>query len=176
MFKRQERPGHKRYSAGWRIMPDMRKGFIPNKSGFTIIELLVVITIIGILIALSIVGLQSARAGARDARRKADLEQIRSSIEIYKADCGVYPENLPAAGSPLTGDLESCSPQGSSYITAMPQDPVPAQRSYAYSRLTNTSYTLCAALEQGTSGNVSNCGSCNGSEGNTPCTYRVTNP
>lgn len=142
-----------------------------NKDGFTLIELLVVISIIGILIGLSIVGLQAARAGARDARRKADLEQIRSSIEIYKADCGVYPASLPSAGSPLTGTLASCSPQGSTYISSMPGDPTPAQKNYAYNRLTNSTYTLCASLEQGSVGNIVNCGSCG-----TACTYRVTNP
>lgn len=141
-------------------------------AGFTLIELLVVISIIGILIGLSIVGLQAARAGARDARRKSDLEQIRSSIEIYKADCGVYPASLPAAGTPLTGILASCSPPGSTYISAMPGDPTPASRNYAYNRLTTSTYTLCASLEQGSAGTVTNCGSC----GSFSCTYRVTNP
>ncbi|MCK4588676.1 prepilin-type N-terminal cleavage/methylation domain-containing protein, partial [Candidatus Woesebacteria bacterium] len=61
------------------------------KKGFTLIELLVVISIIGILLALSIFGLQGARKSARDSKRKADIELIRSGIEIYKADCNVYP-------------------------------------------------------------------------------------
>ena len=145
------------------------------KKAFTLIELLVVISIIGILIALSVFGLQGARAGARDARRKTDLEEIRSGIEIYKADCGVYPPGL-SGGQPLIGSLASCSPQGSTYITLVPQDPTPTQKGYAYTRPTTTTYILCSALEQGTAGDVTGCGSCNGSGGSASCTYKVTNP
>src|SRR3972149_9954423 len=80
-------------------------------SGFTLIELLVVISIIGILIGLSVFGLQGARKSSRDAVRKADLEQIRSGLGMYKADCDTYPLtanfSLPATttlvGSGLTG-------------------------------------------------------------------------
>ena len=73
--------------------------------GFTLIELLVVVSIIGILIALSIFGLQGARESSRDARRKADLETIRSGLEIYKADCNDYPPaSKVVGGSPLVGD------------------------------------------------------------------------
>ena len=61
------------------------------KKGFTLIELLVVISIIGILIAVSIFGLSGARESARDARRKSDLELIRSGLELYRADCNAYP-------------------------------------------------------------------------------------
>lgn len=146
------------------------------KKGFTLIELLVVIFIIGILIALSVVGLQGARAGARDARRKTDLEQIRSGIEIYKADCGVYPPSL-SFGSSLTGTLATCSPQGSTYISLVPQDPTPTLQGYVYKRLTNTTYALCAALEQVSSVNtMADCASCSGTNGSANCNYEVNNP
>jgi type II secretion system protein G len=123
--------------------------------GFTLIELLVVIFIIGILIALSVFGLQGARKSARDAQRKTDLEEIRSGLEIYKADCGVYPPDLDW-GASLTGTEASCSPTGSTYITEIPVDPTPAVSSYSYNRPTLTTYTLCATLEQGSSHCVQN--------------------
>jgi prepilin-type N-terminal cleavage/methylation domain-containing protein len=73
-----------------------------SNKAFTLIELLVVISIIGILTGLSIFGLQGAREASRDATRKAALEQIRSGLEIYKADCDSYPIGN-SLSSPLKG-------------------------------------------------------------------------
>lgn len=148
----------------------MKKGFTPIKSGFTLIELLVVISIIGILIGISLFGLQGARESSRDARRKSDLEQIRSGLEIYKSDCDIYPASL---GSSLvgSGSPTSCA-VANTYISAVPLDPLDPNRSYLYSRVTNTTYEICASLEQGgsavTCGGSSNCGE--------TCNYKVTNP
>lgn len=57
---------------------------MPNKNqGFTLIELLVVIAVIGLLSSLVLVSLAGARAKARDARRKNDLDQIRTALVLY---------------------------------------------------------------------------------------------
>jgi type II secretion system protein G len=139
------------------------------KKGFTLIELLVVISIIGILLALSIFGLQGARKSARDSKRKADIELIRSGIEIYKADCNVYPTIL---GTSLVGDgsTTSCS-VSNTYIAEVPEDQLSPTRSYRYWS-DGTTYEICVSLEDGsgteTCGGSSNCG--------TTCNYKVVNP
>ncbi len=63
------------------------------KKGFTLIELLVVIAIIGILSAVGLTSYRSANAKARDSRRQADVQQLRSALEMYKTDSatGRYP-------------------------------------------------------------------------------------
>jgi general secretion pathway protein G len=134
--------------------------------GFTLIELLVVISIIGILISLSLFGIQNSRKSARDAKRKSDLESIRSALEMYKADNGRYPST--------SSGMNASSLAISSYISSVPTDPI-SGRIYVY-RCTNVSgsnclaYDLCAALETG-SGSIS-CGiSCGVS-----CNYKTTNP
>ncbi len=144
-------------------------------SAFTLIELLVVISIIGILIALSIFGLQGARESSRDARRKADLELIRSGLEIYKSDCNSYP--APVNGkvpSPLTGNGSStgCATTNT-YIQAVPKDPLDPNRTYPYTLLPSGIYGICAALEQTPPPGqfLANCGSCG-----VACNYAVGNP
>jgi len=62
-----------------------------KKRGFTLIELLVVIAIIGILASVVMASLNSARVKSRDARRMADLTQIRTAVEMYNLDHGHYP-------------------------------------------------------------------------------------
>jgi len=53
--------------------------------GFTLVELLVVITIIGILVSLILPGVQSGVAAARNARCKNNLYQIGRAYHRYKA-------------------------------------------------------------------------------------------
>ncbi len=134
--------------------------------GFTLIELLIVMTIIGLLAGLSLFALRGARESARDARRKADLETIRSGLEIYKADCDAYPGSIQFGGT-LAGDGINC-PATNIYIQEVPQDVLSGQN-YSYT-LSGTTYTLCAALEDEMTG-VSDCGSCGGT-----CSYIVRNP
>jgi len=145
-----------------------------KETAFTMIELLVVVSIIGVIIGLSFFGLQSARQSSRDAKRKADLELIRTGIEVYKADCDVYPPTAEiVADGTLTGDnsTSSCS-NLNTYLSKIPADPIVASNKYAYT-LNGVTYTLCAALEQPPvpAVDVTGCGSCIST-----CNYKVTNP
>lgn len=64
---------------------------IKKKQGFTMIELLVVATIVAVLTAIGVVSFARANIRARDGKRKADLEQLRSALELYRSDMGQYP-------------------------------------------------------------------------------------
>ncbi|KKR30708.1 hypothetical protein A2715_01670 [Candidatus Woesebacteria bacterium RIFCSPHIGHO2_01_FULL_39_32] len=118
--------------------------------GFTLIELLVVIGIIAILSGISIFALQGARESGRDAKRKADLEVIRSGLELYKADCNRYPPSpLPDGINPLQGNSAygpACS-NSNTYISDVPEDPTSGAR-YRYVPVGTTSYSLCTGLEE----------------------------
>jgi len=144
------------------------------KKGFTLIELLIVLAIIGILVTISSFALQEARRSARDARRKSDLEQIRSAIALYRSDCGEYPLSLTFS-SPLVGDDSSLSCSSSNvYISEVPNDPQEPDRNYFYVRITSATYAVCTALERPPGPSPapvpSDCGSCGKS-----CNYKVTN-
>lgn len=67
------------------------RGMNKNQRAFTLIELLVTIAIIAILSGITIVSFSRQNAKARDARRKADLENLRQAIEMYYEDNGKYP-------------------------------------------------------------------------------------
>ena len=58
--------------------------------GFTLIELLVVIAIIGILSGLIIVSMSSAQNSAKDARIKADMDQMRTVAALYYNTTGAF--------------------------------------------------------------------------------------
>jgi len=62
-----------------------------NQTGFTLIEILVVMVIIGILAAMGIGSYMSSQMKARDARRKQDLRQIANAVELFYNDHGVFP-------------------------------------------------------------------------------------
>ena len=65
-----------------------------RKKGFTLIELLVVISIIGFLSTLAVVSLNNARIKSRDAKRKADLKQIQTALEVYYDKNNYYPTEM----------------------------------------------------------------------------------
>lgn len=92
-----------------------------RKRGFTFIEILVSVTIIAVLVAIGVASYASVNRRARDAKRKSDLEQIRSGLEQYRADFGSYPVQsgwaLSSAGSNW---IDALTP---SYMDNVPVDP-----------------------------------------------------
>lgn len=62
-----------------------------RQSGFTIVELLIVIVIIGILATLVIVTFSGIQQKARDTARKTDINALDSHIEAFYANSGNYP-------------------------------------------------------------------------------------
>jgi len=77
---------------------------IPKK-GFTLLELLIVISIIGILSSIVVVNFANGSKQARDARRVQEVYQIGHALQMYYSDEGKYPDNTDS-------DDESCSLHG----------------------------------------------------------------
>ena len=81
------------------------------QSGFTLIELMIVMAIIGILATLAIPSYVTAIKHAREAVLKEDLHIMRAAIESYTMDKGKAPQSLD--------DLVQ-----SGYLKSMPEDPM----------------------------------------------------
>ena len=91
----------------------MRRGStsVSGQRGFTLIEILIVISIIGILITLAQPSFHRAVTAAREATLKENLFVLRDVIDQFYADNGKYPAAL--------ADLVE-----KGYIRRMPKDPV----------------------------------------------------
>lgn len=102
---------------------------LSNRSGFTLVELIVVMAIIAILATLMMFNFIEVNKRARDGQRKSDLSSLRSALEIYRSDdtLGQYPANTAspytinvACGSPFTQTIGSST---ITYMSKMPCDP-----------------------------------------------------
>ncbi len=69
-------------------LKNQRKG---RSSGFTIVELLIVIVVIGILATLVIVTFSGIQQKGRNSQRQTDLKAIQSHVAAFYADKGYYP-------------------------------------------------------------------------------------
>lgn len=105
-------------------------------SGFTIVELLIVIVVIAILAAISVVAYTGVQARARDSQRVQDIKAITTALEMYYLDNGGYPGGSCTAGEGCAinsgwsntndgswANLESVLVPD--YISALPSDPSP---------------------------------------------------
>lgn len=165
--------------------------------GFTLVELLIVITIIGILAAILLANFVGVRQRARDAQRKSDLRQVQSALELYRSDNGTYPAGIYTTACPTSGPFPTGAIGGSTYMQKVPCDMSPngsatapyggannGPGNYTYSyglSGTNNTYYINACLENtndqdpniDTSAAATTACTANGS---TRDAYKLTNP
>jgi prepilin-type N-terminal cleavage/methylation domain-containing protein len=105
--------------------------FSTTQSGFTLVELLVVIFIIGTLAGLLLTNFVGVRGRATDAKIKNDLRQLKSALRLYYNDYNVYPDanagamlgcggNTPPDGTCVAGDAFSGGSGGTVYMKELP--------------------------------------------------------
>jgi len=110
--------------------------------GFTLVELLVVITIIGILSSIGLSTFTSAQIKSRDAKRKTQLKQLADAFEAYYNDHGGYP-----AEADIVWGAGFTDANGTVYMVKLPADPT---QGLAYSYLPAAdfkSFQIYARLE-----------------------------
>ena len=85
-----------------------------GQQGFTLIELIVVVTIIGILAGVAISNVKWAQQRARESALRHDLFEMRKAIDDYYADKQKYPDSLATLKS-------------DHYLRNIPKDPLTQQ-------------------------------------------------
>ena len=112
-------------------------GAMNRKSGFTIVELLIVIVVIGILAAITIVAYNGVQQRARDTSRTVAVRNVMKALELYRIDNGVYPSvGTDGVGYAMSTLSTALVP---TYIKAIPNDPNTSGPNYQYVRSTAAS-------------------------------------
>lgn len=134
-----------------------------RETGFTLIELIIIMIIISVLAALISGNFLNSLQKGRDARRKNDLAQVQRALELYYEDNKTYPSGAPPFGSQFCKG--GCLPGAKVYMMNTPADP---NASYNYSYIVDPNgqyYYLLSCIENyhnDKSSGVSNGGYCNG--------------
>ncbi len=106
-----------------------------NASGFTLVELMVVMLIISILLAVAIPSYISAIRSAREAALRQDLHTMRDAIEQYTEDKQAAPQSLD--------DVVQAG-----YLRSIPIDPV----THSSSTWVTDSSDALTSIDQSTAG------------------------
>lgn len=80
------------------MVPSTRIGKVGgwNAKGFTLIELMIVVSIVGILATIAVPSYQSSLIKARETVLRQDLFTLRELLDHHRADKGKYPPSLEA--------------------------------------------------------------------------------
>ncbi len=111
-----------------------RRFLIRGFAGFTMIEVLIVVTILALVGTAMFAGLSLHTMKARDSRRKADLDKLRVAFEHYYNDNDCYPPEEVFWNGGAGPDSAICNltlPALTPYLASVPCDPTTGMP-YAY--------------------------------------------
>ncbi len=97
-----------------------------NNSGFTLIEVMVVVVILSILAAIVVPKIMDRPEQARITKAKNDIRALEASLNLYRLDNMLYPttdQGLEALVSKPSGSPEPKNWKEGGYLDRLPSDP-----------------------------------------------------
>ncbi len=104
-----------------------------KQSGFSLIEIMIVVVILGILASIIVPKLMNRPDEARIVRAKQDILAIQNALEMYQLDNGDYPTNEQGLEALVTKPSSSPIPTNwQQYLRKLPIDPWQNPYRYKY--------------------------------------------
>ena len=95
-----------------------------TQSGFTLIEIMVVVVILGILATIIVPKIVNRPDEARIVKAKQDILALQNALDLYKLDNGFYPSTDQGLAALVNKPNSSPIPsQWKAYLTTLPADP-----------------------------------------------------
>lgn len=105
--------------------PNMKQA-AQRQTGFTLIEIMVVVVILAILAAAVVPRIMNRPDEARVTKAKQDIRVLESALELYRLDNFNYPstqQGLEALIQPPSGEPPARNWKAGGYVKSLPQDP-----------------------------------------------------
>jgi len=104
----------------------VEEGFTIEQSGFSLIEVMIVVVILAILATLLVPHVMGRTEDAKRAAAKAQIQSIESALQLYRLDNGLYPSNEQGLQALVSKPAKGPTPTNwktGGYLQKIPADP-----------------------------------------------------
>lgn len=102
---------------------DMKQNMKRRQTGFTLIEVMVVVVILGILAAVVVTKVADRPDEAKLVKVKQDLLTLESALNLYKLDNDIYPTSEEGLEALVTKPADARNWKQGGYIARLQKDP-----------------------------------------------------
>ncbi len=110
-------------------------------SGFTLLEILIVVIVLAILSTIVALNLNSMSDQTRTTVRRADINSIKKALEHYRAYAGTYPDSLAELTLPLTVPNTDPPETKGPFLNELSVDPTDGNP-FSYIKISDSCYQL----------------------------------